>query len=445
MIFEPFSLKGIEFKNRLLRSSVGGRMSAYNGVTTDIWKNFEKRFADGGLGGIVSTTFIVDPDRQSPFEYPSIAEDKVVRPLKRHIAEIKTTGCRYIVQLGDPGYATHTSLFAQRNDELSSSNGFDLLYGYGNRRIAMTEAEIEEEIDHFAKAAVRVREAGADGIEITAEKGYIIHQFLNPGFNRRTDQWGGTPEKRFRFLEEVIKAVKRAVGEDFMIGVRLSAVDYNSFPIQNFIFRFPWVFPWRYHVLGNDIDQTLAYGRALKGLGIDFLHIVVGSCFINPKGEPGDFPFEEVRLLCNITRHLSFKAAVRAAALNLIPAFIARPLFSIGWKYEEAISLPYAERFKREVGIPVIANGGFQNGDTIESALSGGKCDFVSMARALIANPDLPKRFAEGKMMPDKPCTHCNRCAGRTPTSPLGCYEIKRFPSQQAMQDQIMAWNSPDL
>jgi 2,4-dienoyl-CoA reductase (NADPH2) len=97
----------------------------------------------------------------------------------------------------------------------------------------MTQGEIEEEIKMFAKGAERVQSAGADGVEITAEKGYIIHQFLNPGFNRRSDKWGGSPEKRFRFLAEVIKAVRKRVGDDFIIGVRLSAVDYNAYPFLN--------------------------------------------------------------------------------------------------------------------------------------------------------------------------------------------------------------------
>jgi len=291
-----------------------------------------------------------------------------------------------------------------------------------------------------------VRAAGADGIEITVEKGYIVQQFLNPGFNRRTDEWGGTPEKRFRFAEEVVKAVRRSVGDDFILGVRMSAVDYNSLPIQNFIFRFPWVFPLRHHVLGNDIEQTIQYGHAFKRLGVDYLHVVCGSCFFNPKGTPGAFPLEEVRLFCNMTRHLSFKAAVRATALNMLPDFIGKPLFNIGWRYQEGISLPCAARFKREVGLPVIANGGFQNGNFIAAALRDEKCDFVSMARALIANPDLVLRFAAGRMEPEADkCTYCNRCAGRTATSPLGCYEPKRFASLDAMQDQIMAWNTPDL
>jgi len=72
-MFTPFTINNVEFKNRILRSSVGGRMSNYDATVTDVWKNFEKRFADGGISGIISTTFHVNKDRVSPLQYPSIA------------------------------------------------------------------------------------------------------------------------------------------------------------------------------------------------------------------------------------------------------------------------------------------------------------------------------------------------------------------------------------
>jgi 2,4-dienoyl-CoA reductase (NADPH2) len=79
----------------------------------------------------------------------------------------------------------------------------------------------------------------------------------------------------------------------------------------------------------------------------------------------------------------------------------------------------------------------------VERALSSGSCDLVSMARPLLANPDLPELFREGRELPDRPCTFCNRCALRTTTGPLGCYEPRRFASQDEMEQQILAWSSP--
>jgi 2,4-dienoyl-CoA reductase (NADPH2) len=308
----------------------------------------------------------------------------------------------------------------------------------------MTPAEIRNVIADFAEAAARVCEAGADGVEITAEKGYLIHQFLNPGMNRRRDEWGGSVDKRFRLLQEIICAVRQKVGPDFLVGVRMAAADFNYLPIASFMFRFPWVLPWRHHVFGNDIQTTLSYGKKLKELGVDLLHVVTGNGFPGPKGNPGAFPLEEVKLFYNATRHLSSKASLRATILNLVPRVIARPLLNVGWRRTEGVSLAEAAKFKCEVGLPVITNGGYQSRAGIEAALE--KCDFVSMARALIATPNLVERYRAGEPSPGQgqACTFCNRCCARTATSPLGCYEPERFISPREMIAQIMAFNTPD-
>ena len=149
-------------------------------------------------------------------------------------------------------------------------------------------------------------------------------------------------------------------------------------------------------------------------------------------------------MFLDTSRHLGKKAFLRATLFNSLPASVGRRLFGGGWRYEEGINLEYARAFKRELAMPIIANGGFQHRSAVEKALTGGDCDFVAIGRALLANPDLVQRFAAGQEEPESPCTYCNRCAGRTATSPLGCYEPSRFPSNAAMEAQILAWNRPD-
>ena len=451
VIFTPVTINNVQFKNRILRSSVGGRTANYDGTVTDVWKNFEKRFADGGIGGIISTTFHVNKDRVSPLQYPSIADDRYVPYLKKYIAEIKRPAnrnepdCKYIVQIGDPGYCTYTSLFPEDQDAKSSSWGFDPAFGYNNTRKVMSDLEIERAISDFADAAERVQASGADGLEVTATKGYLIHQFLNPGINRRKDRWGGSADKRFHFLERTVQAVRDRVGRDYLFGIRLSAADYNYSPIPLALFRIPSILGSKEAWMGNDEQQMLAYAKRLRDLGVDYLHVVAGFGFPNPRDVPGKFPLDEIKMFFNSTRHLSFKAATRSALLNTAPAFLARWILNIGWAYKPAINLASARRFKQEVGLPVIVNGGFQEKDKIEEALGGkGGCDIVSMARALIANPDLLGYFARGENEPDRPCSYCNKCVGRTVTSPLGCYDEGRFGSQKELLDQIMQWNRPD-
>lgn len=443
-IFDPITINNVTFKNRIVRSSVGGRHSNYDGTVTDVWKNFEKRFVEGGVAGVISTTFSVNACRHSPLQYPGLYSRAQVDRLKRYMNELTASGCVYIVQIGDTGYATQMSLFPEPGDGLSASWGFDILYGYRNTRKAMSETQVKDIIKDFVNAAGRVRETGASGLEITAAKGYLIHQFLNPGFNRRKDEWGGTAERRFHLLEEIVKGVRKEVGSDFLLGIRLAAEDYNYLPWQNFLFRLPWTWPLKHHFKGNTLEETLQYGKKLKELEVDYLHIVSGFGFPNPKGIPGDFPYDEARIYFNSVRHLSLKAALRSMLLNFVPNVIAKPLLNSGWKPEEGVNLHFARKFKHCVGLPVIVNGGFQRRNVIEGALAAQSCDLISMARALLANPSLVKEFNNGEQEPDNPCVWCNRCLGRTATYPLGCYNEARFGSRQAMIDQIMQWNRPD-
>ncbi len=439
MIFEPFTIKNVTFKNRILRSSIGGRTSYYDGTVTSAWKNFEKRFAENDVAGIISATITVDDRRWSPLEYPKISNDKFIKPLRAGIQEVQKLGCKYIIQIGDGGCHTQTSLFSQESDAKSSSSGFDLLFGYRNHSIEMSVEEIEQTIENFAEAARRVREAGCDGLEITASKGYVIHQFLNPAINRRTDEYGGSVEKRFRFLKEVVKAVREKIGADFLVGIRLSALDYNYLPVN---VRLPIVFPLRNYLMGNGLEETIFYAKELEKLGIDYLHISAGYGFINPKENPGDFPVEEVRMYASSNRHLSLKATVRSTLLNVLPNPILKLILGAGWKFVPGVSVDHARKFKEAVSIPIIGNGGFQQRDFIENALREQKCDMVSMARPLLANPDLLKIFQEGKNEPDNPCTFCNRCTIRTVNFPLGCYEPLRFSSQDEMEAQILKWSA---
>jgi 2,4-dienoyl-CoA reductase (NADPH2) len=444
MILEPFTIKNVEFKNRIVRSSMGGRTSYYDGTVTAAWANFERRFAAHGIAAIISATIDVDEDRISPLEYPKISHDRFIKPLRRGVRAVQKEGCKYIMQIGDAGGHTQTSLFTQKADAMSASAGFDLIFGYRNRTYAMSEGDVEREVVKFADAARRVQKAGCDGVEVTASKGYIIHQFLNPMTNRRRDAYGGDMWKRFRLLREVVEAVRAAVGPDFLFGVRLSAKDFNYLPLD---VRWPPRFFSKERFVGNTLKQTIEYGKRLKELGVDYLHIDSGFGFVNPKGNPGPYPIDGVKIFLNATRHLSAKAGLRAAVVNAMPTALARALLGVGWKLEEGVNADFAAEFKRQVGLPVIANGGFQRRSLSEQTLAEGKCDLVAVARPLLANPDLLKIF-ETRDVPENPCTFCSLCCTKTAVLPLGCYEPKRFLDasgnfdQTAMENQILEWSS---
>lgn len=440
-IFDPFTIKGVVFRSRVLRSSLGGRMATYDGTVTPAWKNFERRFAkpEFRLGGIISATIAVDAQRHSPLEYPKLSDDRYIAPLAAGVRAVQALGCRYIMQLGDPGGHTQTSLLPEAADGKSASACFDGYYGYRNRTSPMTPEEIAAAVKNFADAARRVRAAGADGVEVTASKGYLIHQFLNPATNRRRDEYGGSEDKRFQLLNDVVQAVRAAVGGDYLFGVRLSAVDFNYLPLN---LRWPPVWPPGAYFVGNTLATTLRYGRWLEALGVDYLHIDSGFGFVNPKGSPGRYPLEGLRLFANSARHLSAKANLRAIVLNALPAPLARALLGVGWRFVPGANAAYAQAFRQHVKMPVIANGGFQERPVIEGALASGQCDLVAIGRPLLANPHLLQAFAEGGA-PEQPCTFCSQCCTRTAVLPLGCYDVSRFGgSAELMQRHILECSS---
>lgn len=444
MLFEPFRIKNVDFSNRVLRSSMGGRTAYYDGTVSPAWVHFEKRFAEGGVAAIISPTISINEKRMSPLEYPSLHDDRFIEPFRDAVNEIRNGNeCRYIVQLGDTGGHTHTSLKPQTEDRISASSYFDVLYGYHNRSIKMSDADIDAVVDDFGKAARRVAAAGCDGIEITASKGYLIHQFLNPVTNRRDDRYGGSVDKRFQLLNDVVVRVRREVGDNFLFGVRLSAKDFNWLPIN---IRIPWppiVWPPRHYFIGNDLPETTYYAQRLAQLGVDYLHIDSGFGFPNPKGSPGDYPDEGLHSFVNATRYLSAKAAFRAVVYNAVPRPIRKRVFGFGWRFKPAANADFAAAIRRAVNIPVIANGGFQDRDVIDGALADGKCDMVAIARPLLANPDLLDQFKNGANTPERRCSFCTLCCSQTAVFPLGCYDVRRFDSQEDMINQVLAWCSP--
>lgn len=438
MIFEPFTINGVSFKNRILRSSIGGKTSFYDGTVGPAWRHFEERFAERGLAALISPTVSVHDRRFSPLEYPKISDDRFIAPIREGVRAVQAHGCRYILQLGDPGYHTQMSLLPEAVDHHGPSGGFDLVFGYGNRVRAMAAEEIQQVVANFAAGARRAKAAGCDGIEVTASKGYLLHQFLNPATNRRKDRYGGSVDGRFTLLAEVVAAIRREVGRDYLFGIRLSAEDHNYLPLN---LRLPPTLPLRGYFRGNGLPETLHYGRRLKELGVDFLHITSGFGFINPKESSGEWPVDEFRLYANSIRHLSGKAYLRAMMLNALPRSLAKAVFGWRWRFVPTLNADYARQFRAHTGLPVIANGGFQRRGEIEAALAGGQCDLVAMARPLLANPDLVQGFAAGQDAPDRPCTHCNRCSVATGVLPLGCYDRSRFASQEAMEAQILWWS----
>lgn len=225
----------------------------------------------------------------------------------------------------------------------------------------LTRSEIYDVIDLFAKGALMARTAGYDMVEIHGAHDYLFGSFMSPKLNRRTDEFGGSLENRMRFVVETVKQIKRVAGSDFPVCVRISADDYVEGSIT--------------------IDESPKMAKILEEAGVDVISASAGA---------------------HETQHLS----------NDIT------------RMEEGFKRPLWEAIKKAVSIPAIAGGGNRNPDKCEAILADGIADFVGLARALIADPEWPRKAMEGRVDDIRGCLSCGECLyklGGTFIYPLAC------------------------
>jgi len=219
--------------------------------------------------------------------------------------------------------------------------------------------EIEDIIEAFSKAAERVRKAGADGVEIHMCHGYLICSFLSPFSNKREDRYGGNIQGRSRFAVEVLNSVRNRVGPDFPIICRLSGDEYVEGGLR--------------------IEETKQIAKILEKEGADTLHV---SACNAASVYPSPFP----------------------------PYYV-----------EEGVFLHLAQAIESVVNIPVITVGRIRDPLMADEILRDEKADLVSMGRALIADPHMPKKAREGRFEEIIPCISCNRCLQTMRKGSLQC------------------------
>jgi 2,4-dienoyl-CoA reductase-like NADH-dependent reductase (Old Yellow Enzyme family) len=428
VIFTPLKFRNLEVKNRIFRSNISGKFDYYNGTGTQARINWENKFADGGVGAIISSHVPISVRGRILTQYAIIDHDDKI-PFWRRVGEnIHERDCKYIVQLSHGGRQQDAGGIENAfHRNMSSTSRTDSFHGLLCK--AMTKDEIDMVVRQFADAARRVRLAGLDGIELHACNGYLINQFLSSGINDRKDEYGGSLENRFRFLHDIMKAVRAEVGDDFHFQVKISAEDRNNALI-----------PWEKK--GNTIEDSIQICKWVEEAGADALHISMGSTFPHPLNPPGGFPIDYAARTYGgmiASGVLTFRNFVlfRYRAL--------RPIFNFLWNRTkdgqvEGINADEAGQIKKHVSIPVLCTGGFQTASYIRKVINDGWCDGVAIARPLVANNDLVKIWASGHDLPDKPCTYCNKCLIHAIADPLGCYELSRFDGDyERMVAEIMS------
>lgn len=423
-IFEPLEFRNLTVKNRIFRSNISGRFDNEDGSLTQTRINWECRFAAGGAGAVISSYVPVRMDGRIIAGYATIHRDEFI-PLWQKLGEaVRAHGAKYILQLSHSGRQMDIpGVHNMHRPSPAPTSNMETLHGFLCQ--AMSTGEVRQMVRDFAKAAWRAREAGLDGVELHAANGYLFTQFLSSGINDRTDAYGGSLRNRARFLLEVIEAIRDKVGRDFHLQVKLSATDHNN------------VIPWEGK--GNTVADTIKVAQWCEAVGADALHVSTGSLFPHPLNPPGDLPLDVLA----VTYDAMISSGVHGFRNFLLFRYpMLRPIFRWLWfrmkkgRPVEGVGYEEARLIKDAVGIPVLSTGGWQTASAVRDAL--GHIDGVSMARALVANPDLPQIWAAGHDLPPAPCTHCNKCLVGAPKLPMGCHELDRFPSHAAMIDQLM-------
>jgi 2,4-dienoyl-CoA reductase-like NADH-dependent reductase (Old Yellow Enzyme family) len=428
VIFQPLQFRNLTVKNRLFRSNISGRFDNYDGSGTQARLNWEESFARGGVGAIISSFCPVHLRGRILPNYAMIDSDDKV-PFWREVGKaVQRHDCKFILQLSHSGrQRDNPGVENFKYKALSSTNNMDTFHGLLCE--AMTVRQIKDTIKDFADGARRAREAGLDGVELHASHGYLITQFLSSAINDRKDDYGGKLRNRAAFLLEIIHAIRKEVGSDYHLQAKLNAVDFANA-----------LYPWEKK--GNTLQEGIQVAQWAEEAGVDAIHVSIGSIFPHPLLPPGGFPPDEL----NWWYGSMISSGVRGYFNYTMFHFkILRPIFTALWGRTkkshpiEAVSSEYCKEVKKNVSVPIINTGGYQDANVIRRVISEGFTDAVSIARPLIANRDLPHILQSGKDLPEKPCTFCNRCLVNAVVNPLGCYDVRRFGGDQdAMTAKIM-------
>ena len=265
-------------------------------------------------------------------------------------------GARFWVQLSHAG--RQTPRYVTARPVAPSAVQLDLLGNFARPR-ALAEPEIAMLIGRFAHAAQVVRDCGFSGVQVHGAHGYLISSFLSPVTNRRTDAWGGPLENRARFLLETLRAVRKAVGRDFPVGVKLNSDDFRKG--------------------GFSHEECLQVVAWLNDEHVDLLEISGGT-------------YEQPRLL-------GFEGR-KDDAVPVRPSTRAR----------EAYFLDYAAAIRKVARMPMMVTGGFRSRTGMTAALTGddvaagevdtrrGDCDMIGLGRPLCWMPDFPRRLLQGDL-----------------------------------------------
>jgi 2,4-dienoyl-CoA reductase-like NADH-dependent reductase (Old Yellow Enzyme family) len=364
LLLSPLRIGPVDIRNRIV-STAHQTTLVEDGLPTDDFVAYHAARANGGAGLICIEATAVHPSGLLTGHTIAGYDPRVVDRLARVAHAVHAGGGRLFAQLFHGGREQIDS--PPRAPAVAPSAVPSQRFKVEPR--ALGSSEIEEIIEHHELVAGNARAAGLDGIELCASHGYLPTQFLSARSNRRDDAWGGDAERRMRYIREALLAMRRGAGPELAVGIRLSADE--SVPE------------------GRHAPETAAVLRTLAGEGlIDYASAVIGD-----------------------------SASYVGAAWIVPPPPVAR----------DAMRAP-AEVLRAQLSVPLIATSRIHEPAEAEALLAAGAADAVGMTRALIADPDLPRRVIEDREDERILCTGCNQgCIGHYHLGlPISCLQNPR-------------------
>jgi 2,4-dienoyl-CoA reductase-like NADH-dependent reductase (Old Yellow Enzyme family) len=324
---------GVEIKNRFFKSAMSEQLGDRAHDPTPKLARLYRTWADGGIGLSVTGNVMVDRSALGEPHNVVLDERSARAPFLAWAQAGRSHGAHLFMQLNHPGKQAPNFLSKEPVAPSPIPLGNGLERGF-NRPRALTEAEIWAIVERFAQCARLARDTGFTGVQIHGAHGYLVSQFLSPWHNQRTDDWGGSPDKRRRFMLEVYGAIRSAVGPQFPVTIKLNSADFQRG--------------------GFTEEESMAAVDALAAAGIDLIEISGGNY-----ESPAMTGFKQ-------------KASTQE---------------------REAYFLEYAEKVRARVRVPLVVTGGFRSGAAMRRALQSGATDFIGMARPLAVAPDFPNQL----------------------------------------------------
>lgn len=354
LLYQPFKIRNIEIKNRVIMAPGANLLCSDTGVMTQEGLEWAKARAKGGLGvvGVGQSMVNPTPPAMSGFVL-DLTTDKSINGMFRMTEMIRQMGAKSTIELVYMDFGDVNKPDNEMSEEdlskIRTEDSTGINDKLANKMPAdLTIKDIRRIVGYYIDAAVRCKRAGFDMVLVHGAHGMFISDFFSPLRNKRTDQYGGSFENRCRIVDDILTGIREAIGPDMAIEYRLSAEEKKKD--------------------GLTLDDQLAFARHIQDK-IDILYVSTG---VMENDETATFIFP--------------------------PAY-----------YERGVNVHYAKHFKDALSIPVGTVGGI---DMVlaEKIVDEGKADVVTMLRATIADPHLVNKARLGKYDEIRPCVRCNTC-----------------------------------